>query len=179
MTWTTPCSASTLNRPPGPELLLYCPACEAPSVKTIVADLSTLLLLVCVRPVALSEPTSDPATWHPRGPAFTLDEPLDSHEQLAEGRLRDAMGMAPQTCPKRPRDAPRSTADGRRVVDWHDDRNLDSEARRTHSGFRERQWERRDYLPAPLGRTDPSSMTAACSRATRVASNIVLTSCAP
>ena len=33
-----------------------------------------------------------------------------------------------------------------RVADSHDDRNLDSEARRTLNGFRERQWERRDHL---------------------------------
>lgn len=138
MTWTTPCSASTLNRPPGPELLLYCPACEAPSVKTIVGDLSTLLLLVCVRPVALSEPTLDPATWHPRGPAFTLEEPLDSHEQLAEVAFVMPWEWPHKPAPSAPR---RPALDGGwpRVVDWHDYRNLDSEARSTHSGFRERQ----------------------------------------
>ena len=60
------------------------PACEAPSVKTVVGDLLTLLLLVGVRPVALSEPTLDPGDVAPERPAFTPDDLLDWHEQLAD-----------------------------------------------------------------------------------------------
>lgn len=69
---------------PRAELLFCCPACEAPSVKTVVGDLLTLLLLVGVRPVALSEPTLDPGDVAPERPAFTPDDLLDWHEQLAD-----------------------------------------------------------------------------------------------
>jgi hypothetical protein len=66
------------------ELLFCCPACEAPSVKTIVGDLLTVLLLVGARPVALSEPTLDPSDLAPDGPSFTWEDLLDWHEQLAD-----------------------------------------------------------------------------------------------
>ena len=66
------------------ELLFCCPACEAAIVKTVMGELLTLLLLVGIRPVALSEPTLDPSDLAPEGPAFTREDLLDWHEQLAD-----------------------------------------------------------------------------------------------
>jgi hypothetical protein len=69
---------------PRAELLYCCPACEAPTVQTIIGELLTQLLLAGVRPVALHEPTLDPSDRAPEGPAFTREDLLEWHEQLAD-----------------------------------------------------------------------------------------------
>ena len=66
------------------ELLFCCRTCEAPGVRPVVGDFLTRLLLVGVRPVVLSEPTLDRCDLLPVRPAFTREDLLDWHEQLAD-----------------------------------------------------------------------------------------------
>jgi hypothetical protein len=52
----------------------------------VVGELLTLLLLVGVEPMRLSEPTLPPEDRAPHGPPLTRDDLLAWHEQLAPVR---------------------------------------------------------------------------------------------
>ena len=67
---------------PNGELLFRCPGCNLPDVQPLGARILSLLLQVGVRPVALGEPTLDPADEAPAGPAFSWQDLLDWHQQL-------------------------------------------------------------------------------------------------
>lgn len=69
------------------ELLFCCPACGSPSVRRIVGELLTLLLLVGVEPLRLSEPTLPPDDQPPTVPPLTPDDLLTWHEQLLDVRF--------------------------------------------------------------------------------------------
>lgn len=64
------------------ELLFCCPECGLPTVRPIVGDLLTLLLLVGVEPLRLSEPSLAPEDVPPDVPPLTRDDLLEWHEQL-------------------------------------------------------------------------------------------------
>jgi hypothetical protein len=65
------------------ELLFCCPSCRRPGLRRVVGELLTLLLLVGVEPLRLSEPTLPAADRAPDGPPLTRDDLLAWHEQLA------------------------------------------------------------------------------------------------
>jgi hypothetical protein len=65
------------------ELLFCCPACGSPGVRHIVGELLTLLLLVGVEPLRLSEPTLPPEDRAPVCAPLTRDDLLSWHELLA------------------------------------------------------------------------------------------------
>ncbi|QWF20455.1 hypothetical protein KM427_15850 [Nocardioides sp. LMS-CY] len=68
------------------ELLFCCPACGRPGLRRVVGELLTLLLLVGVQPLRLSEPTLADADRAPTGPPLTYDDLLTWHEQLTSVR---------------------------------------------------------------------------------------------
>jgi hypothetical protein len=65
------------------ELLFCCPACGGPELREVVGDLLTLLLLVGVEPLRLSEPALPEDDRPPVVPPLTRDDLLTWHEQLA------------------------------------------------------------------------------------------------
>lgn len=86
---------------PRAELLFYSPARKGPRVKTIVGHLLTLLFIVGVRPVALSEPTLDPSDLTPERPCFHPGRPARLARAVAEAGFVMPWEW-PQTCPERP-----------------------------------------------------------------------------
>jgi hypothetical protein len=69
------------------ELLFCCPACGGPGVRRVVGELLTLLLLVGVQPLRLSEPTLPPEDLAPDETPLTRDDLLTWHQQLADVRF--------------------------------------------------------------------------------------------
>lgn len=67
---------------PAAELLFCCPACGLPTVRHVAAELLTLLLLVGVEPLRLSEPSLAPEDLPPDVPPLTRDDLLEWHEML-------------------------------------------------------------------------------------------------
>ena len=65
------------------ELLFRCPSCGRTGLRRIVGDLLTLLLLVGVQPLRLSEPTLPDEDRAPTRAGLTRDDLLTWHEQLA------------------------------------------------------------------------------------------------
>lgn len=66
------------------ELLFCCPSCGAPGQRRVVGELLTLLLLVGVDPLRLSEPTLPPDDRAQALPPLTRDDLLTWHEQLTQ-----------------------------------------------------------------------------------------------
>ena len=66
------------------ELLYCCPECGAPTARPVVGDVLTLLLLVGVEPLRLSEPSLAPEDLPPDVPPLTSDHLLEWHELLNE-----------------------------------------------------------------------------------------------
>ena len=65
------------------ELLFCCPACGGPGVREVVGELLTLLLLVGVEPLRLSEPVLPEEDRPPVVPPLDKDDLLTWHELLA------------------------------------------------------------------------------------------------
>lgn len=69
------------------ELVFCCPACGGPGHRHVVGDLLTLLLLVGVKPLRLSEPALPADDCPPDADPFTTDDLLAWHEALADVRF--------------------------------------------------------------------------------------------
>lgn len=69
------------------ELLFCCPSCGAPGQRRVVGELLTLLLLVGVEPLRLSEPTLPEDDRAPELPPLTRDDLLTWHDLLATVRF--------------------------------------------------------------------------------------------
>ncbi|WP_345523710.1 hypothetical protein [Nocardioides conyzicola] len=65
------------------ELLFCCPTCRRPGLRHVVGELLTLLLLVGVQPLRLSEPTLPAADRSTGLSPLTRDDLLAWHEQLS------------------------------------------------------------------------------------------------
>ena len=65
------------------ELLFLCPSCAAPGLRHVVGELLTVLLVVGVAPLRMSEPTLPVDDLAPDLPRLTLEDLLAWHEQLA------------------------------------------------------------------------------------------------
>jgi hypothetical protein len=64
------------------ELLFCCPECGLPGLRQVVGELLTLLLLVGVQPLRLSEPRLPESDRGPDLPPLNRDDLLTWHEQL-------------------------------------------------------------------------------------------------
>jgi hypothetical protein len=69
------------------EILFCCPSCGRPGLRQVVGELLTLLLLVGVEPLRLSEPSLPTDDRPPALPELTLGDLLSWHEQLSKVRF--------------------------------------------------------------------------------------------
>ena len=69
------------------ELLFCCPSCGRPGLRHVVGELLTLLLLVGVEPLRLSEPSLPAEDCRPELPRLSRDDLLTWHQQLANVRF--------------------------------------------------------------------------------------------